>query len=195
MATPNAAAGFNARLTTNIVSVRRVRLDLCRRRRHRIEESRRFAKHGKMPTFFSVSYCLKPCVKFDDCSTVWTIDMGISFCVLVSRCIDSYILIDPPAMRTFPTRRPTMSALRRSLRAGFAAAKRVTAANAVGAAGPARAILAGSLRTQVRSDSSPKRAPPTTFPIDRPARAGRSARQRGRPRDFRSRDGSGSSVP
>lgn len=53
----------------------------------------------------------------------------------------------------FSERAPsTMSALRRSLRAGFAAAKRVTAANAVGAAGPARAILAGSLRTQVRSD-------------------------------------------
>ena len=29
VATPNAAAGFNARLTTNIVSVRLVRLDLC----------------------------------------------------------------------------------------------------------------------------------------------------------------------
>ena len=32
VAIPNAAAGFNARLTTNIVSVRLVRLDLCRRR-------------------------------------------------------------------------------------------------------------------------------------------------------------------
>lgn len=66
-----------------------------------------------------------------------------------------------------------MSALRRSLRAGFAAAKRVTAVNAVGAAGPARAILAGSLRTQVRSDSSPKRASTTFRSIGRRARVDR----------------------
>ena len=74
---------------------------------------------------------------------------------------------------TFRIALSTMSALRRSLRAGFAAAKRVTAANAVGAAGPARAILAGSLRTQVRSDSSPKRASTTFRSIGRRARVDR----------------------
>ena len=74
---------------------------------------------------------------------------------------------------TFRIALSTMSALRRSLRAGFAAAKRVTAVNAVGAAGPARAILAGSLRTQVRSDSSPKRASTTFRSIGRRARVDR----------------------
>ena len=45
----------------------------------------------------------------------------------------------------------TMSAIRRSLRAGFAAARRVTASSAVAdVAAPARAIVAGQLRSQVR---------------------------------------------
>ena len=96
---------------------------------------------------------------------------------------------------TFRIAPSTMSALRRSLRAGFAAAKRATAVNAVGAAAPARAIIAGSLRTQVRSDNFSETGSSDDVPIDRPARADRSARQRACPRDFRSRDGSGGSVP
>ena len=97
---------------------------------------------------------------------------------------------------TFRIALSTMSALRRSLRAGFAAAKRVTAVNAVGAAGPARAILAGSLRTQVRSDcfSETQSCSRRSRSIGRHARVPRSARPRGRPRGFRSRDGLGSSV-
>jgi hypothetical protein len=44
----------------------------------------------------------------------------------------------------------TMSAIRRSLRAGFSAVRRTVAVDTVGAAGPGRAIVAGALRTQVR---------------------------------------------
>ena len=91
--------------------------------------------------------------------------------ILSQRCFG---VVSSPVDAHFSERAPsTMSALRRSLRAGFAAAKRVTAANAVGAAGPARAILAGSLRTQVRSDSSPKRASTTFRSIGRRARVDR----------------------
>ena len=76
--------------------------------------------------------------------------LGCLGIILSQRCFG---VVTSPFDAHFSERAPsTMSALRRSLRAGFAAAKRVTAANAVGAAGPARAILAGSLRTQVRSD-------------------------------------------
>ena len=114
--------------------------------------------------------------------------------ILSQRCFG---VVSSPVDAHFSERAPsTMSALRRSLRAGFAAAKRVTAANAVGAAGPARAILAGSLRTQVRSDcfSETQSCSRRSRSIGRHARVPRSARPRGRPRVSRSRDGLGSSV-
>lgn len=167
-------------------------LRLCR-----LLRKKKWPKNQSISSVFSVFFFFSnACSVLQKSMTVQP--LGCLGIILSQRCFG---VVTSPFDAHFSERAPsTMSALRRSLRAGFAAAKRVTAANAVGAAGPARAILAGSLRTQVRSDCFSETQSSALDVPDRSAgtrgsRVPRSARPRGRPRGFRSRDGlKGSSV-